>query len=170
MNFGKEWIEQMIELQRKSQQMQPDWVNQFSDMLKNFTGAWTSSDKTPKAELENLGAWQDFWNTREIEKERDSGPLLTIMEGHRDITVSGILPGVEQGNLNIKLRGHTLLISGESKRISIAQGTPGIFSRVIKLPVEVEAQSAKATYRNSYLEIRFRKKQQNDHIIHVEFL
>ena len=167
MNFNKEWIEQMLELQKKAQQMHPNWANQFSEMLKSLSGTWAPSNQ-PAAGPGEVGSWQNVWNTMDVEGEKDSGPLLTIMEGHKTVTVSGILPGVKLGQLYLKLRGNTLIVSGESTSMN-TKGTSGRFSRSIKLPVEVEAQTAKAAYRNGYLEIRFRKKQQNEHTIQVEF-
>lgn len=169
--MDKDWLEQMLELQKKAQQMQPDLGKQVADLLKGVTGGWLSQSKQVKDETEDLTALLELWNIGgETSTNNGTEPLLTIMEGRKDITISGFLPGIRNSDdINIKLHGNTLFIKGKSDKLQRVQEEAGAFNRIIRLPVEVEPHGTKASYRNGFLDIRLNKKQQDTYIIQVDF-
>lgn len=70
------------------------------------------------------------------------------------------IPGVEVGDVNIEVRGRTLVISGEKPPRETAGRSyqqvelpAGIFRRVIELAVEVDPERAEATYEDGVLNV-----------------
>ncbi|RKY62461.1 MAG: Hsp20/alpha crystallin family protein [Candidatus Latescibacterota bacterium] len=98
-------------------------------------------------------------------------PMVDVYETAEEIFVLAELPGVDRERLSVSVDGRLLTIRGERPRIIPSGGgryhqmeiSFGPFERIIKLPAEVDTETAKAVYRNGLLEISFRKA----HIPHV---
>jgi HSP20 family protein len=75
--------------------------------------------------------------------------------------VKADLSGVHVGDVNLEVRGRTLIISGE-RRASDTEGRvyqqveieQGPFEREIQLGVDVDAEKARATYEDGILRVR----------------
>ncbi len=127
----------------------------------------------------NLVAWDPF---REISSLRDEmerffdsvsgryprervetiwGPLVDVEETDSDITVRAELPGMNKDDIKVNVVGDVVTISGERKQEAEQKGRTfhrierlyGKFQRSLTLPVEVESEKAKATYKNGVLEL-----------------
>jgi HSP20 family protein len=96
---------------------------------------------------------EEFGNVRPPSRELPSGerePLVDVIEDEKQVTVIAELPGVEKEDIKVKASG---------KNLSIKVDTPERkYSKNIALPAEVKSESAKASYKNGVLEIRFEKK------------
>lgn len=92
-------------------------------------------------------------------------PMLDIYDTKDDIVVSASLPGVKPEEVDITVTGDLLTIKGEFKQEEETKGRNyvrqerryGVFSRELKLPVEVKSDKAEAVYENGVLTIKFPK-------------
>src|SRR5262245_31439154 len=97
--------------------------------------------------------------------ERVWAPLADMTEGKDDVLVTFELPGVSEKDVNVSITGDVLTVKGERRferdvkddgyhRIERVYGR---FERTMPLPVPVQADKVKATYRDGVLEIRLPK-------------
>lgn len=89
-------------------------------------------------------------------------PSIDIEETDDDVVVTAELPGLEKENFTVEISGDRWLrIRGEKKQASekkmqdayYAECRYGAFSRTVPLPCEVDADHAKATYKDGALQI-----------------
>ena len=77
-------------------------------------------------------------------------PLVDVIEGEKDITITVELPGVNKKDIKFRLPSKkTALIKVEGERN---------FYKEIALPKEVKKKSAKAKFKNGVLEVRLEKE------------
>src|SRR5262250_2408871 len=92
-------------------------------------------------------------------------PLVDMFETKDDAYVTFELPGVSEKDVNVSITGDLLTVKGERKwnrdekdesyhRIERVYGR---FERSVTLPIPVQADKVKATYRDGVLEIRLPK-------------
>ena len=92
-------------------------------------------------------------------------PLADVYETKDDLVVSLELPGVREKEVSVSITGDLLTVRGERKfeteanrdafhRVERAYGR---FERSIALPVPVQTDKVKATYRDGLLEIKLPK-------------
>lgn len=119
--------------------------------------------------------FREFWGGRHFpveEKGRHSlvpfeyrEPYADVQETNKEVIVTAEMPGVNKGDINIRLRDSTLEISAEKKHEAegkekdyyLAERTYRKFYRALSLPAKVLSDKAKATYKNGVLEIRLPK-------------
>ncbi len=82
-------------------------------------------------------------------QEETYEPTIDLVESDDEIKVVAELPGVEKNNIKVTLNRNILTISAKSDYKKY-------FAR-IELPVDVDAHSAKATYKNGILSIVLKK-------------
>jgi HSP20 family protein len=98
--------------------------------------------------------------------ERMWAPLSDMYETKDDLIVTFELPGVREKDVNVSITGDVLALKGERRfeRDVKDEGyyrlerVYGKFERSMPLPVAVQADKVKATYRDGVLEIRLPKK------------
>lgn len=76
-------------------------------------------------------------------------PLIDVLEAEETVHVIAEIPGIEKEN--IKLNATDLILD-----IETIDGNPK-YSERVELPVKVDPQSAKATYKNGVLEVTFKR-------------
>ncbi len=94
-------------------------------------------------------------------------PALDIEETKDSIIVRAEIPGMKKEDIKIQTLGENLLISGERKHESEEKDrhfhrierSYGKFQRLVKLPLEVQSDKAKASYKEGVLEITFPKSE-----------
>ena len=91
-------------------------------------------------------------------------PAVDLYETPDEIVLNAYLPGMSREDIHVEVLGHALRLSGESKpnfpenaRVHFTHGGYGRFNWQYRLPVEVNADQVRATYRNGILEIRLPK-------------
>lgn len=97
--------------------------------------------------------------------ERVWMPLVDVYETKDDLVVTFELPGVREKEVGVSITGDVLTIRGErrferdAKEDSLhrLERVYGKFERSIPLPVPVQTDKVKATYRDGVLEIRLPK-------------
>jgi HSP20 family protein len=101
----------------------------------------------------------------EMTSARTWAPPVDIFEDGNEIVFKVELPGLKQDQIDIELTGETLTIKGERKfedtqrkenyiRVERAYGQ---FQRSFTIPVPVEHDSVKASYRDGILEVHLPK-------------
>jgi HSP20 family protein len=95
-------------------------------------------------------------------------PALDVQENKDQFTVNLDLPGFKREDINVQLEDGTLVISGERKAETVAEGAEvhrnerlyGKFSRALTLPTAVSADKVKATYKDGVLTITLPKAEE----------
>ena len=95
-------------------------------------------------------------------------PSVDVVETDDTVVVKAELPGMEPKDVDISVSGDKLTIKGERKVEKEEKGKTfyrmercyGSFCRTIELPASVEADKAKADYKNGVLEITLPKTEQ----------
>jgi len=82
-----------------------------------------------------------------VKEERE--PLVDVMDNGKEVVVVTELPGVEKDEIKLESTDRTLKISVESVKRR--------YLKELELPHMVDPKSAKATYKNGVLEVRFAK-------------
>ncbi|MCK4333936.1 Hsp20/alpha crystallin family protein [candidate division WOR-3 bacterium] len=94
-------------------------------------------------------------------------PAVDIEETKDSLVVRVEIPGMKKEDINIQTVGEGLVISGERRHeteekdryFHRMERTYGKFQRVVSLPIEVEPDKAKASYKEGVLEITFPKSE-----------
>jgi HSP20 family protein len=97
--------------------------------------------------------------------ERVWAPLADMHETKDDLFVTFELPGIREKEVSVSITGDVLTVKGERKleRDLKDEGyhrlerVYGRFERAVPLPMPVQADKVKATYRDGVLEIRLPK-------------
>ena len=124
-----------------------------------FVRLWNNVDKLFDSFLGEAGlaGWQPSAGT--------VGLPVEVYETGGEIKVVAELPGVEEKDVSVELAGDILTIKGEKKAETeredqgyhLAERRYGTFSRVLRLPYEVEADKVQATFRNGVLTVTMPK-------------
>ncbi len=88
-----------------------------------------------------------------------------LFEDEHRLVVLLELPGVDKHDLNLEVRGDSLVVSGEKRfaheategRWRVMQRAYGAFHRSVPLPLPVRAEQAKASYRDGVLRVELPK-------------
>ena len=97
--------------------------------------------------------------------ERLWAPLADMYETKDDLLVTLELPGVREKDVHVSITGDMLTVKGERRFESDVKDEGyyrlervyGKFERSVSLPIPVQADKVKATYRDGVLEIRLPK-------------
>ena len=106
-------------------------------------------------------------------------PQVDIKDTAKEIRVTAELPGLEQKDIEVSIVDGSLRLKGEKQEeheeeksdLYCSERRYGAFERVIPLPVEVEADQIKASYRNGVLKVVLPKSkdaQSSRRVISVE--
>ena len=96
--------------------------------------------------------------------ERVWAPLADMAEGKDEVVVTFELPGVHEKDVSVSITGDILTVKGERRFEGDLQAgyhrlerVYGKFERSMPVPVSVQTDKVKATYRDGVLEIRLPK-------------
>jgi len=98
-------------------------------------------------EFGNVPQERQIGSSTETIKRRE--PLVDVMEEDEIITITAEVPGVDKNDINLE-------ITEESLYIKVDQDEHKYYKEV-KLPAEVDQDSATASYRNGILDIELKK-------------
>jgi HSP20 family protein len=104
---------------------------------------------------------------RETEME-EVMPSVDIFEEGDNVVVKAELPGMKREDLDVSMTDNTISISGEKKKEEKVERknyyreerSYGSFTRSFRLPVEVQTDKAKASFKEGVLEIRIPKSEE----------
>ena len=96
-------------------------------------------------------------------------PAVEVRETADDVEVSAELPGITEADVQVDVRENVLTIKGEKTRahevkddkanVYYAERNYGAFERSLSLPTYVQADKAKATFKNGVLTVRLPKRE-----------
>jgi HSP20 family protein len=97
--------------------------------------------------------------------DRVWAPAIDIYETKDDLVVTAELPGVREKEVHLSIVGDMLSLRGQrlpeqavkEENYHRIERWSGSFERHIQLPIPVQADKVRATYREGVLEIRFAK-------------
>ena len=97
----------------------------------------------------------DLWGT----------PLVDIYQTKDDVIVKAALPGMDPKNIDVSITGNTLSIRGKVEQEEESRNATyhlrerqfGTFERLLTLPTRVNADKAKAKYKNGVLTLTIPK-------------
>lgn len=92
-------------------------------------------------------------------------PKVDVKENDKEIRVYAELPGMDEKDIDVSLNKNTLTIRGEKKEEKEweerdyyrVERSYGSFSRVIRLPVEVETDKIEAQFKKGLLTVKLPK-------------
>ncbi len=92
-------------------------------------------------------------------------PVVDVHESDKTITVTAELPGLDQKDVEIKLRDDALILRGEKRDEQKLDGggrayterTFGRFERIIPLTAEVDPDKTRAVFKNGVLTVELPK-------------
>jgi len=116
----------------------------------------------PYDRLFNLqGALDSFMRSNWLESSLSAGggyPPINVFRKGEDFMLVAELPGIEKSSINIQVRGNAIRIAGSKavdydKNASVhrRERLVGEFDRTVALPVEIDADKAKAECRDGIL-------------------
>ena len=108
--------------------------------------------------------------SRRLFGDGEWAPRVDVIEGKGDITVKAEIPGCEAKDIDVKLDGRTLKISGEKKQekeekdenFHRVERSYGSFCRMVELPAEVIQQDIDAVYKKGVLKLVFKKARESE--------
>ncbi|RQW77057.1 MAG: Hsp20/alpha crystallin family protein [Geobacter sp.] len=94
-------------------------------------------------------------------------PQVDIYEDRNDVVVKAEIPGIKKEDIEINVKENMITISGEKKGEEKVERKDyyrlersfGSFSRHLHLPTDIQADKAKATFRDGVLEVRIPKSE-----------
>ncbi|RMG68193.1 MAG: Hsp20/alpha crystallin family protein [Nitrospirae bacterium] len=95
-------------------------------------------------------------------------PSVDIYEEGDDVVVKAELPGMKKDDIDVTISEDTVTISGEKKREEKVEKKNyyryersfGSFTRSFRIPVDVQTDKAKASFKDGILEIRIPKTEE----------
>ena len=98
-------------------------------------------------------------------------PQVDLGEMEKEVRLTAELPGLEEKDVEVVLTENTLTIKGEKKvekeeekrDYYHSERSYGYFNRTIAIPPEVDADKAKARFRNGVLRVTIPKKLEAQH-------
>ena len=105
------------------------------------------------------------WQARPDAIDRAWAPAVDVYETKDDLVVTAELPGVKEKEVHLSIVGDMLSLrgqrmsAGEIKEENYHRIEPwsGTFERHIQLPIPVQPEQVRATYRDGVLEVRLPK-------------
>jgi HSP20 family protein len=102
---------------------------------------------------------------RTVGPERVWTPPIDIYETRDDLVVAVELPGVREQDLRLAMTGDVLSLSGQRGMVAGAREESyhrierwsGTFERHVRLPIPIQADRIRASYRDGVLEVRLPK-------------
>ena len=95
-------------------------------------------------------------------EELVQAPVMDIYEEGEEVVVKAEVPGLEKGEIEVRVVGEMLTVSGKKEREEKVERqdyyryerSAGTFSRTVRLPAEVEVEKMTAHLEKGVLEIR----------------
>ncbi|MGQ9813210.1 MAG: Hsp20/alpha crystallin family protein [Dissulfurimicrobium sp.] len=130
---------------------------------------WRPFRELSKLRREIDKVWEDFFGGGEIVTTEGSWiPAVDLSETKDNLIIRVEVPGIDSKDIDISIAGDMLTIKGEKKQQTEEKEENyhrletryGSFSRMIRLPVSIDAEKASATYEKGVLKLVLPKKEE----------
>ncbi len=120
-----------------------------------------------RREMDKL--WEGFFGERALEPfEERWSPALDLTETKNNLVVKAELPGIDHKDISIDLSGDILTVKGERKQekeekeenYHLVERRYGAFARSVRLPVKIQEDKIKASYKDGVLKIVLPKSEE----------
>jgi HSP20 family protein len=109
---------------------------------------------------------KSFWYGLPLAEEVEKGFPVDIVETEDEVIIRADLPGFKKDEISIRASEDSVEISAKRKEEKVekeerffrAERRVGVARRYLTLPTEVDVETAKTSFENGVLEIRFKKK------------
>lgn len=148
-----------------------EWKRGLADGLRSFASRWGAGRSREGGPITR------YWPSRtpEVAPVDDADFVLAspnwgmlageVFEDRDKVVVRVEAPGMEVGDFDLQVEGHTLRIRGDKRSAResrdgawrLTERAYGRFERVLRLPAEVRGEKASAAYRNGVLRIELPK-------------
>ena len=104
-------------------------------------------------------------------------PSIDVVDRDKEVVVKAEVPGIDKDDLEVSLSDRSLTIKGESRHEEETEEgdmhrreiRSGSFSRMVRLPADVDGRKATATYKDGVVELHLPKlKKARKHSIKVD--
>lgn len=119
---------------------------------------------------EDIDRWFDDFSKgvpgmENLEKYKFGAPRVELYETETEVVVSAELPGVENNDLDVRVHDREVIIKAEKKKEEEIKDDKsyrserfyGSIYRSVPLPVDVDADKAKASFKNGILKLTLPK-------------
>ncbi|MBI5207262.1 MAG: Hsp20/alpha crystallin family protein [Candidatus Firestonebacteria bacterium] len=104
-------------------------------------------------------------------------PPTDVYETQDKIIIKMEIAGIKMENFEIKLIGHTLIITGErhdeanehKTNYKLMEINYGYFEKMIPLPDNIDIENIQGLYDKGFIEIRLPKKIKSDILVNIQF-
>jgi HSP20 family protein len=116
-----------------------------------------------------ISLFHPLWRPRlRFPAMEEFSPSVDIFEEGDEVVVKAETPGMKKEDLDVKIEGDTITVSGEKKTEEKVEKKDyyrlersyGSFCRSFRLPTEVQADKAKASFKDGLLEVRIPKTEE----------
>jgi len=105
-----------------------------------------------------------------------SMPRLDVREGEKEICITAELPGVKESDIDLRIEGDMLTLSGEKKsetqeereNYHMMERSYGRFRRTVQLPFAPNPEQVQADFQQGVLTIRMPKQAQQERSRRIE--
>jgi len=95
-------------------------------------------------------------------------PKVDVAGSDKEYTITAELPGLEEKDVTVEIKGDSLVIRGEKRKEEKAEGKDyyrversyGSFQRVLNIPEDADVDGIKAAYRNGVITVTLPRKAQ----------
>jgi len=124
-----------------------------------------------------FGAWNPFGNIERLWPRSGFVSLaIDVAEGDKAYTVTAELPGIDEKNVNVSVKGDMLVIEGEKQQEKEEKGTDsflsertyGAFKRCFTLPDDVDSAKIGAQFAKGILTVTLPKTAQAQNARKIE--
>lgn len=119
----------------------------------------------------HLNPWRDLDRFFGLALDRSAwAPSFDITETDKAFVISGDLPGVQQGDIEVRMEGSLVTVRGERKpeqqdgevRRARRSRPVGSFRRTFVLPDDIDGDATKASFENGVLSLMLPKAEPVD--------
>jgi HSP20 family protein len=141
-------------------------LSPFEMMEKRFTEMERMLEDFFRRPFSLLG--QTRWPGTRLTEMGVISPSIDVYEEGGNAILKAQLPGMKKEEISVDFSDGTMIISGEKKQeekveqknYQMMERSYGAFTRSVNLPTEVQADKAKATFKDGVLEIRVPKTEE----------
>jgi len=121
--------------------------------------------------------WTPFRHMfNEIGTKVDISPSVDVFEEGNEVVVKAELPGMKREDVDVRLSGSMLTIAGEKKSEDTVERKDflrlersyGSFSRTLRLPEGIKADSVKAHFVDGVLEVRIPRSESGERVRRID--